>query len=77
MTAKKTLQGVVVSPSRNKTVVVRVTVQKRHPRYHKKYTTASRYKVHDEQGNFAIGDIVEIEESRPISRTKRWKLVQR
>lgn len=73
--AKKTLRGEVVGSSRNKTAIVKVTVEKRHPRYHKKYMITKRYQVHDEQGISAVGDKVTIEETRPRSATKHWRIV--
>ena len=60
-----------------KTVVVKVTVRKRHPKYHKQYSVSKRYKAHDEKGEYKAGDIVEIEESRPLSAHKRWTVARK
>ena len=72
---KKRLIGQVVSDKMNKTVVVKVTVMKRHPKYHKQYSINMRYKAHDENREYHIGDQVEIEETRPISKDKTWTVI--
>lgn len=64
--------GRVVSDKMQKTVVVAVDYQRRHPIYHKSMTRTSRFKAHDENNECKIGDIVRIEESRPISKDKHW-----
>lgn len=73
--AKRKFKGVVVSDKMNKTVVVRVDRVRSHRKYDKQYTVSKKYKVHDEKGGAKIGDIVEFVEVRPLSKTKRWKLV--
>lgn len=73
----KTLQGEVVSDKMNKTVVVKVTTQIRHPKYHKLYSKSKKYKAHDEQNQYHPGDIVEIEEHKPLSRDKRFIVVKK
>jgi small subunit ribosomal protein S17 len=72
----KITQGVVVSDSQNKTVVVRVDRRIRHPLYHKAYTVSKKFQVHDELNEVKKGDIIDFEEVRPISKTKKWKLVK-
>ncbi|MCR4322990.1 MAG: 30S ribosomal protein S17 [Candidatus Azambacteria bacterium] len=74
---KRTLQGKVVSDAMQKTVVVAVTSIKEHPIYHKRYTMTSRYKAHDEKKEYKVGDKVVIEEMRPLSKEKRWKVIGR
>jgi len=66
------LKGKVVSDKQEKTVVVRVESLKEHPRYKKRYKSHKRYKAHDEKGEFKEGDNVIIEETRPLSKEKRW-----
>lgn len=68
----KKLSGIVVSDKMDKTVVVEVVTLKTHPLYKKKYKSSSRYKAHDEKNELKVGDKVIIEESRPLSRDKRW-----
>lgn len=64
--------GRVVSDKMQKTVVVAVDYQRRHPIYRKSMTRTSRFKAHDENNECRVGDIVRIEESRPISKDKHW-----
>lgn len=70
------LQGEVVSDKMDKTRVVTVTRQKKHPRYHKYFRVTKRFKAHDEKNEYKTGDIVTITESRPMSRDKRWTIVE-
>lgn len=74
---KKTLQGEVISDKMTKTVVVKVKTSKRHPKYYKRYTTFKKYKAHDEKNEYHTGDIVEIQESRPISKEKKWQVIRK
>ena len=69
---KRTLVGRVVSDKRAKTVTVKVELRVKHPIYGKIVIKSSKYHAHDETGQFHTGDLVEIEESRPISKTKNW-----
>jgi small subunit ribosomal protein S17 len=69
---KRVLTGVVVSDKANKTVIVRVERRVMHPVYKKFIMRSKNYAAHDEANVFKTGDLVRIEESRPISRTKRW-----
>jgi small subunit ribosomal protein S17 len=64
--------GVVVSDKMDKTVVVAVNYVRRHPLYHKRITRTSKFFAHDENGNCKPGDVVRIEEIRPMSKRKRW-----
>jgi len=75
--AKKTLQGTVVSDKMQKTVVVEVERIKEHPKYKRRFKIHKNYKAHDENGEFHIGDKVIIEETKPISKGKTWKVVQK
>jgi small subunit ribosomal protein S17 len=68
--------GRVVSNKMNKTIVVVVESLKRHRIYKRTYKQTKRFHVHDEENTAQIGDIVRIEESRPISKLKRWRLVE-
>ena len=69
---RKTLTGTVTSDKMDKTVVVAVTTVKRHPVYGKVMRVVKKYKAHDEENECGVGDKVEIIESKPISRHKRW-----
>lgn len=70
------LRGTVSSNKMDKTVVVTVERVKEHPIYRKKYTETTKFKAHDEDNKCQVGDLVEIVESRPISRDKRWVVDQ-
>ncbi|MGE0629934.1 MAG: 30S ribosomal protein S17 [Hyphomicrobiaceae bacterium] len=69
---KRILQGVVVSDKNDKTVVVEVERRYTHPLLKKTVRRTKKYHAHDEKNEFKIGDIVNIEESRPISKSKAW-----
>ncbi len=69
---KRILQGTVVSDKQNKTIVVSVERRFTHPLLKKTVRTSTHYHAHDEAGAFKVGDAVSIEESRPISKLKRW-----
>jgi small subunit ribosomal protein S17 len=73
---KRVLQGTVVSDTNDKTVVVRVDRAFTHPVLKKTVRRSKKYHAHDEANSAKIGDVVRIEESRPISKNKRWTLVQ-
>ena len=72
----KTMSGIVVSDKMDKTVVVLVEDKIMHPLYKKYVKKSKRYKAHDEKNECKMGDFVKIESSRPISKQKRWKLVE-
>ena len=73
---KKKLKGTIISDKMQKTVVVRVERIKAHPKYKKRYKISKNYKAHDEKQAYKIGDKVVIEECRPISKDKRWRVVK-
>lgn len=73
----RTLRGKVVSDKMDKTVVVAVSSFKEHPIYRKKYKVTTKFKAHDEQNTYKEGDLVEITESRPLSRDKRWNVARK
>ncbi len=73
---KKELVGRVVSDKMDKTVVVLVERTQRHPLYKKVIRTRKKYKAHDRDNECRVGDVVRIRESRPLSREKRWVVVE-
>ena len=73
---RKTLVGVVVSNTNDKTITVAVSTSKKHPLYNKDFTVTKKYRAHDEENVAQIGDTVEIMETRPLSATKRFRLVK-
>ncbi|GIW12456.1 MAG: 30S ribosomal protein S17 [Dehalococcoidia bacterium] len=73
---RRVLQGTVVSDKMDKTVVVAVERLKRHPLYRRTIRRTTKYKAHDERNECRVGDIVRIVESRPLSREKRWRVIQ-
>lgn len=58
------------------TVVVRVDRLKKHPKYQQYYRVSKKIKVHDEKGGYKVGDVVIIQETRPVSKEKRWRVVE-
>ena len=68
--------GRVMSDKMQKTIVVAVETIKRHPIYKRTYKETTRFKAHDEHNSARIGDVVRIEETRPLSKDKRWRLVE-
>jgi small subunit ribosomal protein S17 len=73
---KRVRQGIVVSDKADKTITVRIDVARRHRRYEKIVRTSSTLHAHDEANDAHIGDTVIVRESRPLSRLKRWRLIQ-
>ena len=73
---RKVLQGVVVSDKMDKTIVVLVEDRVKHPLYGKVMTKSERLKAHDENNEAGIGDRVRVMETRPLSATKRWRLIE-
>lgn len=73
---RKERQGVVVSASGEKTCVVEVQERKRHQLYGKMITRSTKFHAHDENNECGVGDVVRIMETRPISKMKRWRLVE-
>lgn len=74
--ARKTRIGIVASDKMNKTVVVRVDTRVRHPLYGKITSSSKKFKAHDENNEARIGDKVLIAETRPLSKDKRWRIVE-
>jgi len=74
---KRRFIGVVVSDKMSKTRVIEITRFKKHPRYLKYYRITKRFKAHDEENQYKVGDRVVIEETRPLSKEKRWRIVSR
>jgi len=74
---KRKLQGIIISDKMNKTRVVAITRLKKHPRYKKYYKVTRKFKVHDEKNEYKTGDKVIIEETRPLSKEKRWIIVSK
>lgn len=72
---RKVRQGTVVSDAMDKTVVVSVERQFAHPLYGKRVTRRKKYQAHDERNEYRTGDLVAIEETRPLSKRKRWRVV--
>ena len=73
---RKTRTGVVVSDKMDKTIVVSLSTRVRHPLYGKFITRTSKIHVHDEENKAGVGDTVRVMECRPMSATKRWRLVE-
>lgn len=72
---RRVLQGTVVSDANEKTITVRVERKVAHPVYKKTIRRSKKYAVHDEKNQFKVGDKVQIIESAPVSKTKRWQVV--
>ncbi len=72
--SRKQRRGLVVSDGRDKTITVRIDSTKAHPRYGKIMRRSSKLSVHDEKNEASVGDTVDIIETRPLSKTKRWRL---
>jgi small subunit ribosomal protein S17 len=75
--SRRILQGIVVSDACDKTVIIRVERRVMHPIYKKFVTTSKKYAAHDANSRHRVGDAVRIEESRPISKRKRWVVLER
>jgi small subunit ribosomal protein S17 len=73
---RKTAIGYVVSDKMDKTIVVEIESRAQHPKYGKIIRTTTKVKAHDEQGQYKLGDMVEIQEHRPLSREKRWAVIK-
>jgi small subunit ribosomal protein S17 len=76
-TGRRVLVGRVVSDKMNKTITVEVVRTVRHSRYHKFMSRRKKYHAHDENNEYKVDDVVVIQESRPLSRTKRWIVIER
>lgn len=73
---RRTLTGTVVSDKMDKTVVVAVERLKRHPLYRRTIRRTTKYKAHDEKNECRVGDVVKLVESRPLSKEKRWRVIE-
>ncbi len=73
---RKRFSGVVISDKSDKTIVVKVDRVKVHPKYLKRYKVSRKYKVHDENNEYHVGDKVTFVECRPLSRDKRWRVAK-
>jgi len=69
--------GIVVSDKMDKTIVVKVNSLKKHPRYQKRYISSKKYKVHDQENEYKIGDKVSFEMSRPLSKGKQYIVIDK
>jgi len=73
---RKERTGVVTSDARDKTITIDVTASKRHMKYDKVVPSRTRLHAHDENNEARVGDVVRVSETRPLSKTKRWRLVE-
>jgi small subunit ribosomal protein S17 len=73
----RTIKGIVTSTKMDKTIVVSVHTYKSHSKYKKRYRVTKKFYAHDENNTCKENDVVVIEESRPLSKTKRWALVEK
>ena len=74
--ARKVREGLVTSSAMDKTAVVTVTTRKPHPKYRKTVARSTRLYVHDEENTLEVGDRVRVAETRPLSKLKRWRIVE-
>lgn len=74
---RRTLVGVVVSDKMDKTVTIEVNRLVKHQKYEKYISRSKTYKAHDENNECKVGDVVVVEETRPLSATKRWRVIER
>jgi small subunit ribosomal protein S17 len=74
-TPARVFNGTVVSDKMAKTIVVRIERMKMHPKYKKAYRVSTTFKVHDEHGEYKVGDAVAFVECRPLSKDKRWRVL--
>ena len=72
---KRILRGIVVSDKADKTITVKVNRKVKHPVYKKYINRSKKYSVHDENNKYKLGEIVSIQENKPISKTKRWIVI--
>ncbi len=73
---KRQLTGIIVSNKMSKTVVVKVERMKKHPKYQQRFKVRKKYKAHDEKDEFKVGDKVIIEETKPLSKWKSWRVIK-
>ena len=72
----KKLKGTIVSDKMDKSIVVEVTKLKKHPLYERRFKMTKRYKAHDPENKYKVGEKIIIEETKPLSKDKRWKVVK-
>jgi len=75
-TNRKARTGIVVSDKMDKTVVVKIETFKKHPIYHKRYRVSKNFKAHDELNECLVGDKIKIMETRPLSKDKRFRVIE-
>ena len=73
----RVFQGEVISDKGEKTIVVRIDRVKVHPKYKKRYVSSKKYHVHDFKNEYKVGDVVKFKECRPLSKTKRWRVLNK
>jgi small subunit ribosomal protein S17 len=73
----RVLKGIVVSDKTDKTIVVRVDRIKTHPKYERQFRESKKYKAHDDKNEYKVGDTVLIRECRPLSKDKRWRVLEK
>ncbi len=73
---RRVIVGTVVSTKNEKTITVEVTLSEKHPLYNKNFTSTKKYRAHDENSEAKVGDTVKIAETRPLSATKRFRLLE-
>ena len=73
---RKERRGIVVSAAMDKTITIRIDSAKPHPKYHKIVRRSTRLHAHDERNEAGVGDVVRIVETRPLSKLKRWRMVE-
>lgn len=73
----KKLTGTVISDKMDKTCVIEISEKKAHPKYGKIYISNRKIKAHDEKNEYKIGDVVEISETRPYSKSKAWQIIRK
>ncbi|MCR4280273.1 MAG: 30S ribosomal protein S17 [Candidatus Komeilibacteria bacterium] len=74
---RRRLQGEVVADKMQETAVVTVVTQRMHPKYKKRYKITRRYKCHNPANTYKVGQVVEFEECRPLSKQKRWRIIKK
>jgi small subunit ribosomal protein S17 len=75
-TIKRSFEGEVIKKSQDKTISVLIKIRKMHQKYRKQYVETKKYAVHDENNVAKVGDIVNFQECRPYSKTKKWRLIK-
>lgn len=76
-TKARMLKGTVVNDKMDKTVTVLVNRYKKHPKYEKRYKVSKKYQAHDRENKYKVGDKVIIQEGRPVSKQKKWRVIKK